>query len=66
MTIELREAGPGTDLRLHETGVPSNAVHENEAGWVSVLMNLKARADHEVDLRNHDRSCTWDQGYADN
>jgi len=36
------------------------------AGWVSVLMALKAAVDHGVDLRNHDPQRTWDQGYADN
>jgi hypothetical protein len=36
------------------------------AGWVSVLLGLKAAADHGVDLRNHDAARTWSQGYCDN
>lgn len=62
----LREADDGTDLRLEESGLPSGSVEENRAGWVSVLMNLKAQADHGVDLRNHAPECTWDAGYVDN
>ena len=36
------------------------------AGWVSVLLNLKAAVDYNLDLRNHDINKTWDQGYVDN
>ena len=55
----------GTDLTLvHEVGDEWHA--EVSAGWVSVLMALKAAADHGVDLRNHDASRTWRQGYCDN
>ena len=36
------------------------------AGWVSVLLTLKAAIDFDVDIRNHDPKRTWDQGYADN
>lgn len=32
----------------------------------SVLLALKAFVDHDVDLRNHDPTRTWDQGYCDN
>lgn len=39
---------------------------EMAAGWVSVLMAMKAAVDHGVDLRNHDESRTWGDGYADN
>jgi hypothetical protein len=39
---------------------------ETRAGWVSVLLALKAAADHGVDLRNHDPARTWETGYADN
>lgn len=65
-TFELREAGAGTDLCLRETGVCAGDFEENQAGWVSVLMNLKAQADHRVDLRNHDRQCCWANAYVDN
>jgi hypothetical protein len=29
-------------------------------------MALKAAADFGVDLRNHDRQRTWEQGYVEN
>ena len=48
----------GTDLTLTETGVPSEWRKENLAGWVSVLLALKAAVDHGVDLRVHDTSRT--------
>ncbi|HVS62226.1 MAG TPA: SRPBCC domain-containing protein [Thermoanaerobaculia bacterium] len=66
VTFELEPAGEGTDLRLHEANVPAATEAENRAGWVSVLLNLKARADHGIDLRNHDPECTWSKGYVDN
>ena len=66
VTVELTEAAHGTELVLRESGVPAEALIENRAGWVSVLLNLKARADHGVDLRNHDPARTWTTGYVDN
>ena len=56
----------GTDLVLTDKGVPPEDQHEVLAGWVSVLIALKATVDFGVDLRNHYPSRTWDQGYADN
>ncbi len=35
-------------------GVPEEDRTEVIAGWVSVLMALKAAVDFSVDLRNHD------------
>lgn len=35
------------------------------AGWVSVLMAMKAAVDHGVDPRNHDEERPWVRGYAD-
>lgn len=65
--FELRPAeGGGTELTLRERGVPATARAENLAGWVSVLLALKAAADFGVDLRNHDVDRTWDHGYVDN
>ena len=55
----------GTDLELTEKDVPDEAREEQLAGWVAVLLALKAAADFRVDLRNHDATRTWDQGYAD-
>jgi len=56
----------GTDLTLETTGVPAEDRTEVIAGWVSVLMAMKAAVDHGVDLRNHDASRAWSTGYADN
>ena len=52
----------GCDLSLSDTA--SDA--ETMAGWVSVLLALKAAVDFRVDLRNHDSARTWSRGYADN
>ncbi len=56
----------GTHLSLTNENVTESDFAEVNAGWVSVLMNLKAVADFQNDLRNHDPKRTWDQGYADN
>lgn len=63
--LEALENG-GTDLILTNENVPEDEFDEVHAGWVSVLMNLKAVADFQCDLRNHDPKKTWDQGYLDN
>ena len=56
----------GTDLGL-VAEVPDEASRmEFAAGWVSVLLAMKAAVDFDVDLRNHDPERTWSQGYADN
>lgn len=56
----------GTDLTLVSTGLPESKRVEVIAGWVSVLMAMKAAVDFGVDLRNHDESRSWTNGYADN
>jgi len=56
----------GTDLTLTDQGVPVEDRSEVIAGWVSVLMALKASVDFGIDLRNHDPRRTWDDGYIDN
>lgn len=56
----------GTDLSLKATEVPEAIRMEMVAGWVSVLMAMKAAVDHGVDLRNHDATRAWENGYADN
>lgn len=56
----------GTDLSLVATQVDESIRMEMVAGWVSVLMAMKAAVDHGVDLRNHDASRSWGDGYADN
>jgi uncharacterized protein YndB with AHSA1/START domain len=66
-TFELAPDGSdGTDLTLTDQGVPAEDRLEVLAGWVSVLMALKASVDFGVDLRNHDLKRTWDDGYTEN
>lgn len=67
VTFELSPDGQGgTDLLLTAQGVPLAEHADVLAGWVSVLMLLKAAVDHGVDLRNHDPQRSWETGYADN
>jgi uncharacterized protein YndB with AHSA1/START domain len=56
----------GADLSLVASQVDEAVRMEMTAGWVSVLMAMKAAVDHGVDLRNHDATRTWNDGYADN
>ena len=56
----------GTDLTLTDEGVPEADRAEVLAGWVSVLLALKAAVDFGVDLRNHDAGRTWGAGFVDN
>ncbi|HEX5689403.1 MAG TPA: hypothetical protein VFX76_05345, partial [Roseiflexaceae bacterium] len=66
-TFTLEEDGAGgTEVLLTDRDVPAADRAEVAAGWVSVLLALKAAADFGVDLRNHDSARTWDQGYAEN
>lgn len=55
----------GTDLYLVHTGVGEAEWQEVHAGWLNVLFPLKAWLTHGIDLRNHDPTRTWTQGYAD-
>ncbi len=55
----------GTDLTLTNTGVAAADRAEVTAGWLNVLLPLKAYADFGVDIRSHDPLRTWDQGYCD-
>jgi uncharacterized protein YndB with AHSA1/START domain len=65
--FDLAEDGRGgTDLTLTDSGVSPEDRAEVLAGWVSVLLALKAALDFQADLRNHDPRRTWDQGFADN
>lgn len=66
-TFELAADGAGgTDLTLTDAEVPEADRAEVTAGWVSVLLALKAAADFGVDLRNHDPARTWAAGFVDN
>ena len=67
VTFRLSSDGKaGTLLELTDEGVPEADRVEVIAGWVSVLMALKAAVDFGVDLRNHDDKFTWDKGFVDN
>ena len=66
-TFELDpDSSGGTDLTLTDQGIPENDRSEVLAGWVSVLMALKASVDFGIDLRNHNPKWTWDEGYVEN
>ena len=66
-TFELESDGVGgTDLLLTDQGVSEEDRTEVIAGWVSVLMALKASVDFGIDLRNHDPNRTWDEGFVEN
>ena len=64
-TLSADEQG-NTELTLTDAGVSAAYRAEVIAGWVSVLMALKAAVDFGVDLRNHARQRTWDTGYVEN
>jgi uncharacterized protein YndB with AHSA1/START domain len=66
-TFELADDGRGgTELTLTDAGVPVQHRTEVIAGWVSVLLALKAAVDFGVDLRAHDPRRHWDSGYVEN
>lgn len=66
LSFDLADDGHGgTEVVLTETGLSDKDHEQNLAGWVAVLLALKAAVDHEVDLRNHDPQRTWEQGYVD-
>lgn len=67
VTFELADDGAGgTDLTLTDEGVREVDWQETHAGWVSVLLALKAAVDHGIDLRNHEHARSWEHGYVDN
>ena len=67
VTVELAPDGSGgCELRLREQGVPDAEHVENYAGWVSVLLCLKAALDFNVDLRGHDPKRSWARRYVEN
>lgn len=55
----------GTDVTLITTGFAPEDREELLAGWLNVLLPMKAAIDHGVDLRNHDPTRTWERGWAD-
>ena len=63
--FKLEPAGTGTDLTLTATEIPPEEWLEVYAGWLNVLLPLKAWLDYGVDIRNHDPSRTWRQRFVD-
>ncbi|MBD3649057.1 MAG: hypothetical protein HUJ31_16765 [Pseudomonadales bacterium] len=65
-TFDLKEdRRGGTDLEPEHTGQQGKDWHESHAGWLNVLLPLKALLAYGVDLRNGDPERTWDRGYVD-
>ncbi len=60
-----QDSDGGTDVTLVETSVPPEWLAEHRAGWVSVLLTLKAAVDFSIDLRNKDPERSWENGYVD-
>ncbi|MGB5817971.1 MAG: SRPBCC domain-containing protein [Saonia sp.] len=56
----------GTDVTLTNEGVSEDDFMEVHSGWVSVLLNLKAAVDFQIDLRNHHPDKTWNEKFVDN
>lgn len=55
----------GTNLLLVHEGVDPDEWSEVHAGWLNVLFPLKAYVTYGVDLRDHDSTRSWRDGYAD-
>lgn len=65
-TFELEpDGGGGTLLTLTERDVPAAERDDNHAGWVSLLLTLKAAVDFGADLRNRDPERGWRAGFVD-
>ena len=64
--FDLRDDGVGgTELTLTCSGVAPHDWHEVHAGWLNVLLPLKAWLMAGLDLRNPDPARDWRAGYAD-
>lgn len=66
VTFRLTSVADGTDLSLTALTNNENAKQEMTAGWVSVLLAMKAAVDFGIDLRNHHPGRIWDNGFLDN
>ena len=55
-----------TILSVFHQDVATNEIAEVNAGWVSVLMTLKAACEGDLDLRNHNPNYSWDQHFVGN
>ena len=56
----------GTDLYLKAITPNQETKFEMTAGWVSVLMAMKAAVDFGIELRKHNSERSWENGYLDN
>jgi uncharacterized protein YndB with AHSA1/START domain len=66
VTFDITPDGAGgTDLTVTDEGSSPAEYEQNRAGWVVVLLVLKAALDFGVDLRSHDPVRTWTHGYVD-
>ena len=52
------------EVRAHDVPPPDQP--DVAAGWVSVLLCLKAHLNAGIDLRNHTASRSWQEGFVDN
>ncbi|MCO6484406.1 MAG: hypothetical protein J5I41_01385 [Saprospiraceae bacterium] len=67
LTFRLHPDGTGgTIVNVTHEDIPEADYAEVRAGWVSVLLALKAAADFGVDLRNHHPDRHWYTGFVDN
>jgi hypothetical protein len=65
-TLDLTDDGRGgTDLRLTDIGQVAEDRTELVAGWVSMLLALKASVDFSIDLRDHDHRTFWTGAYVE-
>ena len=63
----LQPAGEqATVLEVTASNIPAHDMVDLAAGWVSVLLNLKAVINFGHDLRNHARPRTWADRFVDN
>ena len=66
VTFDLEsDPGGGTVLTVSETGVEPEEWLTNHAGWVSLLLVLKAAVDFGIDLRNGSAARSWARGFVD-
>ena len=66
VVFRLEADGDDTVVILENDGVDSAERTQVTAGWVSVLMQLKAAAQFGIDLRNHSAERSWARGYVEN
>ncbi|MEO1251015.1 MAG: SRPBCC domain-containing protein [Pseudomonadota bacterium] len=62
----LKEDSGETIVTVSVDDAPEDDWLDAYAGWISVLMNMKAVLDFGADLRNHDPHKSWDQRFIDN